>query len=192
MDEVCAMAPGTSVMTKGYLSAEESGLRTRVRFVKAGKYLDERRFARPILAQEAVDLILIDGDRYVVKGNLAGEGLADVRDGQQGRLNLSRRFRRLGVSDKDLGGRYHRDERHIRAATYRSYLTPQRVLYCCCKVSGIGQVVLEDGSKLRLSLVRKMVGRIDEMRETSCPFHTLAITSIAAYARLRCESVMST
>ena len=76
MDEVCAMAPGTSVMTKGYLSAEESGLRTRVRFVKAGKYLDERRFARPILAQEAVDLILIDGDRYVVKGNLAGEGLA--------------------------------------------------------------------------------------------------------------------
>ena len=45
MDEVCTMAQGAAVTTEGDLFAEESGLRTRVRFVKAGKYLDERRLA---------------------------------------------------------------------------------------------------------------------------------------------------
>lgn len=41
MDEVRTTAPSAAVTTEGDIMAEKSGLRSRVRFVKASKYLDE-------------------------------------------------------------------------------------------------------------------------------------------------------
>ena len=50
----------------------------RVRRVKAGENLDQRRFARAVLAEEAVDFAWSNFKRRVVEGFLAPEGLAQV------------------------------------------------------------------------------------------------------------------